>query len=128
MLPFKRPICIYKVTLDETLERTRASARSFLRNKFATTDSDDRMELIWKTEARALMALSGLSIDSKTAALICGRQIVSIMIVQNFTRFAATPPSVISHFLKQPLVKRQLHLRNALLKHPNCPSDAKRAF
>ena len=86
------------------------------------------MELIWKTEGRALASLSGLSIDSKTAALICGRQIMSVMLVQSFTRFAATPPSVISHFLKQPLVKRQIHLRNALLKHPNCPSDAKRAF
>jgi hypothetical protein len=74
-----------------------------------------------------LTALSGLSVDSKTAALICSRPIVSMMLVQNFTKFAATPPSVISHFLKQPLVKRQVHLRNSLLKHPNCPSDAKRA-
>ncbi|MFO0553146.1 MAG: hypothetical protein U0271_32460 [Polyangiaceae bacterium] len=128
LLP-KRLIDIYKVTLDrEAAERTRASARSFLRNKFATTDPEDRLELIWKTEGRALTALSGLSLDSKTAALICGRQIMSIMLVQSFTRFAATPPSVIAHFLKQPLVKRQVHLRNALLKHPNCPSDAKRAF
>ena len=60
--------------------------------------------------------------------MICARQIMSVAIVQNFTRFAATPPSVITHFLRQPLVKRQIHLRNALLKHPNCPSDAKRAF
>jgi hypothetical protein len=128
LLP-KRLLEIYKITLDrEASERTRASARSYLRNKFATTDPEDRMELIWKTEGRCLMALSGLSIDSKTAALICSRQIVSMMIVQSFTRFAATPPSVIAHFLKQPLVKRQIHLRNALLKHPNCPSDAKRAF
>ncbi len=128
LLP-KRLLEIYKVTLDrEASERTRASARSFLRNKFATTEPEDRLEIIWKTEGRCLNALSGLSIDSKTAALICSRQIVSMMLVQSFTRFAATPPSVISHFLKQPLVKRQLHLRNALLKHPNCPSDAKRAF
>ncbi len=125
----KRLLDIYKLTLDrEASERTRASARGYLRNKFATTDAEDRMELIWKTEGRALASLSGLSIDSKTAALICGRQIMSVMLVQSFTRFAATPPSVISHFLKQALVKRQVHLRNALLKHPNCPSDAKRAF
>jgi hypothetical protein len=128
LLP-KRLIDIYKTSLDRDAgERTRSSARNLLRNKFATTDSDDRMELIWKTEGRALGSLSGLSIDSKTAALICARQIMSVSLVQNFTRFAATPPSVISHFLRQPLVKRQIHLRNALLKHPNCPSDAKRAF
>jgi hypothetical protein len=128
LLP-KRLIDIYKTSLDRDAgERTRSSARNLLRNKFATTDSDDRMELIWKTEGRALGSLSGLSIDSKTATLICARQIMSVSLVQNFTRFAATPPSVISHFLKQPIVKRQIHLRNALLKHPNCPSDAKRAF
>lgn len=126
LLP-KRLLEMYKATLDrDVAERTRASARSLLRNKFATTDPEDRLELIWKTEGRCLISLSGLSIDSKTAALICSRQTVSMMLVQSFTRFAATPPSVIAHFLKQPLVKRQLHLRNALLKHPNCPSDAKR--
>jgi hypothetical protein len=129
MLLAKRLIDIYKVSIDrETTEKTRQSSRAFLRNKFATTDSEDRVELIWKTEGRALTALTGLSIDSKTAALICSRPLVSLMLVQSFCRFAATPPSVIHHFLKQQIVKRQVHLRNALLKHPNCPSDAKRAF
>jgi hypothetical protein len=129
MLLSKRLIDIYKITLDrETGDRTRQSARGLLRNKFATTDPEDRLELIWKTEGRALIALSGLSIDSKTAALICARPIVSVMLVQSFSKFAATPPSVISHFLKQPMVKRQINLKHALLKHPNCPSDAKRAF
>jgi hypothetical protein len=129
MLLPKRLLDIYKVTLDrEAAERTRQSARGFLRNKFAVTEPEDRVELIWKTEGRALTALSGLSIDSKTAAIICGRPLVSVMLVQSFCRFAATPPSVIGHFLKQNLVRRQVHLRNALLKHPNCPSDAKRAF
>ncbi len=129
LLLSKRLIEIYKVTLDrEAAERTRQSTRGFLRNKFAVTEPEDRLELIWKTEGRALLALSGLNIDSKTAALLCARPLVSLMLVQCFTRFAATPPSVIAHFLKQNIVKRQVHLRNALLKHPNCPSDAKRAF
>jgi len=129
MLLGKRLLEIYKVTLDrEAAERTRQSSRALMRNKFATTDPEDRLELIWKTEGRVLTALSGLSIDSKTAALICSRPLVSLMLVQSFCRFAATPPSVIHHFLKQNIVKRQVHLRNALLKHPNCPSDAKRAF
>ncbi len=129
MLLSKRLLEIYKVTLDrDASDRTRQSSRALLRNKFAVTDPEDRLELIWRTEGRALTALSGLSIDSKTAALICARPLVSLMLVQQFCRFAATPPSVIHHFLKQNIVKRQVHLRNALLKHPNCPSDAKRAF
>jgi hypothetical protein len=81
LLP-KRLIDIYKTSLDRDAgERTRSSARNLLRNKFATTDSDDRMELIWKTEGRALGSLSGLSIDSKTATLICARQIMLVLLV-----------------------------------------------
>ncbi len=129
MLLSKRLIEIYKFTLDRDAgDRARQSARGLLRNKFATTEAEDRLELIWKTEGRALTALSGLSIDSKTAALICARPIVSMMLVQSFCKFASTPPSVISHFLKQPLVKRQIQVKHMLLKHPNCPSDAKRAL
>lgn len=125
----KRLIDIYKHTLDrEASERTRQSARGLLRNKFSTTEPEDRVQLLWNTEGRALQQLSGLSIDSKTASLVCARPIVSMMLVQSFLRFSATPPSIISYLLKQPLVKRQIHLRNALLKHPNCPADAKRAF
>jgi hypothetical protein len=125
----KRLIDIYKHTLDrEASERTRQSARGLLRNKFSTTEPEDRVQLLWNTEGRALQQLSGLSLDSKTASLVCARPIVSMMLVQSFLRFSATPPSIISYLLKQPLVKRQIHLRNALLKHPNCPADAKRAF
>jgi len=109
-------------------ERSRTASRGILRTKFATAEADDRVHLIWNTEGRALVNLSGLTIDSRSAAIICGRPIVSIMLVQNFCRFAATPPSIIHHCLKQPMVKRQAHLRNALLKHPNCPSEAKRAY
>jgi hypothetical protein len=69
-----------------------------------------------------------MTIDSKCASIICGRPIVSMMLVQCFCKFPATPPSIVHHCLKQPMVRRQLHLRNQLLKHPNCPSEAKRAF
>ena len=33
---------------------------------------------------------------------------------------------VIACLLRQPLVKRQVHLKNQILQHPNTPADAKR--
>jgi hypothetical protein len=128
LLGSRRLIEIYKLSLDrEAAERTRQVARALLRNRFATTDPEDRVELIWKTEGRSLSALAGMTIDSKTASLICARNVTSLTLVQSFTRFSATPPTVIAYLVKQPLVKRQVHVRNALLKHANCPSEVKRA-
>jgi hypothetical protein len=128
LLGSRRLIEIYKLSLDrEAAERTRQVARALLRNRFATTDPEDRVELIWKTEGRSLSALAGMTIDSKTASLICARNVTSLTLVQSFTRFSATPPTVIAFLVKQPLVKRQVHVRNALLKHANCPSEVKRA-
>ena len=48
--------------------------------------------------------------------------------VQNFAKFGATPPGILAHFLKQNLVRRQIGIRNMLLKHPNCPSDIKKHY
>jgi hypothetical protein len=81
---------------------------------------------VWNTEGRSLPLLLGCTFDSKTTALFCARNIVSVMLIQAFTRFPSTPPQILAHMLKQPLVKRQAHLRNAILKHPNVPADAKR--
>ncbi len=125
----RRLVDIYKVTLDRDVpERSRTASRGMLRTKFTNAESEDRVQLIWNTEGRVLMNLSGLTIDSKSTAIICGRPIISVMLVQNFCRFAATPPAIIHHCLKQPMIRRQVHLRNQLLKHPNCPSEAKRAY
>jgi hypothetical protein len=125
----KRLVDIYKVTLDRDVpEKSRTAARGILRTKFQSADPEDRVQLIWNTEGRVLMNLAGLTIDSKSTSIICGRPITSIMLVQNFCRFAATPPGIIHHCLKQPMIRRQAHLRNLLLKHPNCPSEAKRAY
>ena len=70
--------------------------------------------------------LLGQPIDQKTAALLCARNVYPVSLIQSLARFPATPPSVLAHLLKQPLVKRQAHLRSMLLQHPNVPSEAKR--
>lgn len=127
ILMAKRLPEIYKFTNDRDVpDRSRASSRGILKRRFSTAQPEERVELIWQTEGRCLMALSGCNLDSKTTAMLCGRNIASVMLIQSFARFPATPPSLVAHILKQPMVKRQKHLRNMLIKHPNCPADAKR--
>ena len=123
----KRLIEVYKLTGDRDVpDRSRGSARQLLRAKFTTADPEERCELIWSTEGRVLVALSGCTFDSRTSAMLCGRPVMSIQLIQSLARFPATPPMILAHLLKQPLVKRQPHLRNMLLQHPNAPSDVKR--
>lgn len=123
----KRLLETYKTTLDrEVPDRTRATARSLLRTKWATAEPDERVALIWTTEGRVLTVMTGCTFDSKTTLMMCARPVVSVMLVQSLSRFPATPPSVLAHLLKQPMVKRQPHLRAMILQHPNVPSDAKR--
>lgn len=125
----KRLLEVYKVTNDRDVpDRQRMVARGTLRQKFTTADPEDRLQLLWNTEGRCLTLLSGCAIDSKTTALFCARPVVSLLMVQNFAKFGATPPGLLNHFLKQNLVRRQVPLRNMLLKHPNCPSEAKKGY
>ena len=123
----KRLLEVYKVSLDRDVpERSRAAARTLLRSRFGTAQAEERVEIVWATEGRVLAAMAGLTFDSRTTAILCSRTYASIMLVQNLARFPATPPQLIGHLLRQPMVKRQQHLRNQLLQHPNTPADAKR--
>jgi hypothetical protein len=123
----KRLLEVYKVSLDRDVpDRSRAAARTLFRTKFGTSQAEERVEIVWATEGRVLMAMSGLTFDSRTTSILCSRTYASIMLIQNLARFPATPPQLIGHLLRQPMVKRQPHLKNQLLQHPNTPSDAKR--
>jgi hypothetical protein len=118
---------VFRVTLDRDVpERTRVAARGLLRSKFATAQADERVDIVWSTEGRVLLAVPGLTFDGRTTSLLCSKSYVSVMLVTNLARFNATPPALIAHLLRQPMVRRQQHLRNMLLQHPNTPSDAKR--
>jgi hypothetical protein len=127
LLGSKRLLEVYKVSLDRDVpERSRVAARNLFRTKFTTAQPEERVDIIWSTEGRALVAMSGLTFDSRTTTILCSRNYASIMLIMSLARFPATPPMLISHLLRQPLVKRQAHLKNQLLSHPNTPSDAKR--
>jgi hypothetical protein len=104
-------------------EQTRRAARELLRARFGTADAEERVEVILKTEGRCLPSLAGLPIDGKTAALLCARPYTSTLLVQNISRWAACPPALIAHLLKQELVRRSAALKLQLQRHPNAPAE-----
>ena len=104
-------------------EQTRRAAREILRARFSTAEAEERVEVIVKTEGRCLASLAGLPVDGKTAALLCGRPYNSTLLVQNISRWAACPPALIAHLMKQELVRRSPALKLLLQRHPNAPSE-----
>jgi hypothetical protein len=123
----KRLLEVYRASIDrEVTDRTRTVAKGLFKSRFATATPEERFEVIWNTEGRVLPSLLGQTLDQKTTALFCARPFTSVMLIQAFCRFPATPPGILAHILKQPMVMRQSHLRNMAMAHPNVPSDAKR--
>jgi hypothetical protein len=107
-------------------EQTRRTARELLRARFSTAEAEERVEVIVKTEGRSLTSFAGLPIDGKTAALLCSRTYTSTLLVQNISRWAACPPALIAHLMKQELVRRSPSLRLLLQRHPNAPPEPRR--
>lgn len=123
----RRLMELYKVTIDRDVpESTRRSSREVLRQRFTTGPAEEKVEVILNTEGRALASLIGMSVDGKTASLLCGRTYRSPMLIQNIARWSAAPPPLIAHLLKQEAVRRQPQLRMLLARHPNAPADVRR--
>jgi hypothetical protein len=119
----------YKVAIDrEVPERTRVQTCDLLRRKFSIASGDERAALVIKTEARCLILLTNCAFDANTTNILCGRTSWTVLCIQNLARWSATPPQLLRVLLKLPHVKQNVGLRKMLLKHPNMPSDVKRAF
>jgi hypothetical protein len=122
LLSRRRLAEVYQTSQSRELpERNRRTAVEALRRRFAETTSEEKVELILRTEGRVLAVLSGLSLDGRAAVLLCARTVSSVLLVENLARWPATPPTVITYLLKQPMVTRMPQLRTALKRHPNCP-------
>ena len=126
ILARRRLADVYNATHSHELpERNRTGAMQVLRRRFTEVSAEERVEVILRTEGRVLAALSGLTLDGRTAALLCARTFTSSLIVENLARWPATPPPVILHLLKQPLLRQMPQLRAMLKRHPNCPPSAR---
>jgi hypothetical protein len=123
----RRLLDLFKLSVSHELpEKNLRATREALRQRFANTAApEEKVELLFHSEGRVLAQLTGLPLDQKTAALLCGRTFSSLLLVQNLARWSATPPSVLAHLLKQAVVKHQPQLRTLLLHHPNAPANAR---
>ncbi len=123
----KRVFQTYKVAIDREIpELTRVKARGFLRKKFQSSPPEDRADLVIRTEGRCLILLTGCTFDAKSTQILCGRPYNSVLFIQNLAKFAATPPALLAHLVKQPFVRKIHPLKKLLLQHPNMPGEAKR--
>ncbi len=127
LLGSKRLVELFKLSVSRELpEKTQRASREVLRHRFANTAApEEKVELLFHTEGRVLVQLTGLPLDQKTAALVCGRTVASVLLVQNFARWGATPPNVLQHLLKQVVVKHHPQVRTLLLQHSNSPRGAR---
>lgn len=123
----KRLFQTYKIAIDrEVPELTRSRGRGYIRTKWQSAPPEERADLIIRTEARCLSVMIGCNFDAKTTGILCGRQYNSVLFIQNLAKFAATPPALLAHLVKQPFVRKIGPLKKLLLQHPNMPGEVKR--
>ena len=109
----------------EMPEKNKIASREAFRARWGSGLSEEKVDVLFRTEGRVLAQLVGLAMDQKSAALFCHRTVTSLLLVQNLARWAGTPPSVLAHLLKQAVVRNQPQVRMLLLRHPNLPSHAR---
>ncbi len=119
----------YKIAIDREIpERSRIKTANLLRKKFTMAGGEEKAALVIKTEARCLIILAGCAFDAQTTQILCGRTSWTLLSIQNLARWSATPPQLLRTLLKLPIIRTNHGMRKMLIKHPNMPSDVKRAF
>ncbi len=125
----KQLLQTYKIMVDrEVPELTRTRVRGHFRKKWTTSPPEDRADLIFRTEGRPLIYMTGCTFDARTTQIICGKTIASMLMIQNFAKFPATPPGILAHCMKQPFVRKNPGIKKLLLQHPNMPGEVKRSM
>jgi hypothetical protein len=118
---------VYKICINrEYPERTRVKTRELLQKKFMLGSSDERAALLIKTEGRCLILMNACALDVRATQILCAKTSYTILFIQNLARWSATPPALLTHLLKQAVVRNNMGLRKMLLKHPNVPAEVKR--
>lgn len=125
----KQLLQTYKIMVDREIpELTRTRVRGHFRKKWTTSPPEDRADLIFRTEGRPLTYMTGCTFDARTTQIICGKTIASMLMIQNFAKFPATPPGILAHCMKQPFVRKNPGIKKLLLQHPNMPGEVKRSM
>ncbi|MDB4945939.1 MAG: hypothetical protein JWP97_5473 [Labilithrix sp.] len=117
----------YKIAVNREIpERSRVMTRELLQKKFMLASPDERAALLVRTEGRCLALLANCALDARTVQMLTSKTSYTVLFIQSFARWSATPPAILVHLLKQPVVRQNIGLRKQLLKHRNVPSEAKR--
>jgi hypothetical protein len=125
----KRLFQTYKIAIDRDVpELTRSKSRGYMRKKYQSAPSEERADLVLRTEGRCLIYMTGCAFDAKMTGILCGRPYNSVLFIQNLAKFSATPPALLAHLMKQPFVRKHAPLKKLILQHPNCPGDVKRQY
>jgi hypothetical protein len=123
----KRLFQTYKIAIDRDVpELTRSKSRGYLRKKYQSAPSEERADLVLRTEGRCLIYMTGCAFDAKMTQILCGKPYNSVLFIQNLAKFSATPPGLLAHLMKQPFVRKHAPLKKLLLQHPNMPGEVKR--
>ena len=118
---------VYKIAINREIpERSRVMTRELLQKKFMLGSGDERAALLIKTEGRCLILLVNCALDMRTTQVLTSKTSYTVLFIQNLARWSATPPALLVHLLKQPVVRMNIGLKKMLLKHPNVPSETKR--
>lgn len=118
---------VYKISVNREIpERSRVLTRELLQKKFMLASPDERAALLIRTEGRCLVLLVNCALDARTTQMLTSKTSYTVLFIQNLARWSATPPALLAHLLKQPLVRQNMGLRKMLLKHRNVPSETKR--
>jgi hypothetical protein len=127
MLNPKLLMDVYKIGINREIpERSRVMTREMLQKKFMLSSGDERAALLVKTEGRCLILLVNCALDARTTQILTSKTGYTVLFIQNLARWSATPPALLVHMLKQPVVRMNIGLKKMVLKHPNVPSEAKR--
>lgn len=119
----------YKIAVNREIpDRSRVLTREQLQKKFMLASPDERAALLIRTEGRCLVLLVNCALDARTTQMLTSKTSYTVLFIQNLARWSATPPALLTHLLKQPLVRQNMGLKKMLLKHRNVPSDAKRSL
>ena len=120
---------VYKLAINREIpEKSRNLTRELLNKKFMLASADERAAMLIKTEGRCLVLLINAALDARTTQMLVSKTSYSLLFIQNLARWSATPPALLVHLLKQPIVRQNMGLRKMILKHKNVPSETKRNF
>ena len=120
---------VYKIAVNREIpEKSRVMTREQLQKKFMLASPDERAALLIRTEGRCLALLVNCALDARTTQMLTSKTSYTVLFIQNLARWSATPPALLTHLLKQTLVRQNIGLRKQLLKHRNVPSEVKRSL